>query len=332
MKNHYKAIAQDIWAGRKDGEDRDSWRWHQAVECVDVLNNEIPSLKENEKGTAIIGFCSDEGVRRNKGRTGAAQGPEAIRKASSSFPVHFSEVSKLIDLGDIVCQGSDLEGAQKALGELIALALENGYRPLVLGGGHEIAYGHYLGIKSYLQKHKPEASLGIINYDAHFDLREIDPEVGPSSGTPFLQIAQDQKTLGKDFNYFVIGINKNSNTKKLFNTAEELGVDFIRRRHVNAEKQVDLFHKIGEMVDKVDYIYLTTCMDVFNAGYAPGVSAPAAQGITPDYVFMKSYKKILKSGKLLSADIAEVNPQLDIDSHTAKLAASLAFEVVTSAE
>jgi formiminoglutamase len=28
-----------------------------------------------------VGFCSDEGVRRNKGRIGSAAAPEAIRQA-----------------------------------------------------------------------------------------------------------------------------------------------------------------------------------------------------------------------------------------------------------
>jgi len=54
--------------------------------------------------------------------------------------------------------------------------------PIVLGGSHELAYGHFNGIVNHLKKQtKNSSKVGIINFDAHFDLRPYDNQ--GSSGT-----------------------------------------------------------------------------------------------------------------------------------------------------
>ncbi|MDS8610512.1 arginase family protein, partial [Streptococcus pneumoniae] len=79
-------------------------------------------------------------------------------------------------------------------------------QPIVLGGGHETAYGHYLGLKSSLQ---PDEQLAVINLDAHFDLRPYD-QTGPNSGTGFRQMADHAKEESKDFPYLILGIQEHS--------------------------------------------------------------------------------------------------------------------------
>src|SRR6195952_2523446 len=86
--NFYKAPA--AWTGRVDGTDEETLRWHQHVQPLNVLaGGKFPVLQPDQKGVVFLGFASDEGVRRNKGRTGAAAGPEALRNACANFPVHF---------------------------------------------------------------------------------------------------------------------------------------------------------------------------------------------------------------------------------------------------
>ncbi|NLR90875.1 formimidoylglutamase [Flammeovirga agarivorans] len=322
----YLATNPSIWTGRVDGDTYDVYRWHQKVDIIDLNVSEIPDLSFGHQGIAIVGFMCQEGVKRNKGRLGAVDGPYELRKACANLPVHFPQEMKLIDVGNIQCINEDMEGAQKDLGDMVAQLLIKGYRPLVWGGGHEIAYGHYLGVKKFIEEKHPGKTLGILNLDAHFDLREPDPL--PSSGTPFYQMGMDFKKKGEEFNYLVIGIQKNSNTQRLYNTANELGVKYISGRRITEADKVGTTHKLTAFVDKVDFIYQTTCMDVFAAHFAPGVSASAYNGIEPNPTFMKLFKKIYKSGKVISSDIAELNPSLDIDKRTAKLAAALSFEIV----
>lgn len=67
--------AMDCWKGRIDSTtDYDAFRWHQWVQPLDLnIQTEKP---ECELGFAFIGFCSEQGVKRNKGRVGTALAPD----------------------------------------------------------------------------------------------------------------------------------------------------------------------------------------------------------------------------------------------------------------
>lgn len=321
----YRKTLVETWSGRNDGADLAVQRWHQRVILVDLLAEVIPLLSPGQQGIALIGFSCDEGVRRNGGRVGAKDGPAHFRKACCNLPVHFPEDTVFLDFGDVVCTDQDMEGAQRSLSEVVSFALANGYRPLVIGGGHEVAYGHYTGIDSYLNQAE---SIGVINFDAHFDLREPN-ENGTNSGTGFFQIAQDCKVSGKPFRYMPVGIQLNSNTKYLFDTAAGLGVQHIPAEGFMASNQELIQCQLEEFIVGSTHIYLTICLDVFSSSFAPGVSAAAFSGLIPDAFFFSCLKAVMASGKVISMDIAECNPVFDQDQRTAKLAAALAFSMIT---
>lgn len=321
----YRKTLAETWSGRNDGTDLAVQRWHQRVILVDLLRGVIPLLSPGQQGIALIGFSCDEGVRRNGGRVGAKDGPAHFRKACCNLPVHFPEDTVFLDLGDIVCTDQDMEGAQRSLSEVVSFALANGYRPLVIGGGHEVAYGHYKGIDGYIDQGD---SIGVINFDAHFDLREPNAH-GTNSGTGFFQIAEDCKASGKPFRYMPVGIQLNSNTKYLFDTAAGLGVQHIPAEGFMASNQDLIQRQLDDFIAGSTHIYLTICMDVFSSSFAPGVSAAAFSGLIPDAFFFSCLKAVMASGKVISMDIAECNPVFDQDQRTAKLAAALAFSMIT---
>lgn len=322
----YRKTPKDIWTGRNDGNELNVQRWHQRIIPIDLFSQDLPILDNHTKGVVLIGFCCDEGVRRNGGRPGAAKGPVYIRKACGSLPVHFDEDLVFVDLGDIICAHHDMEAAQHALSVLIKYVLKNGYQPLVIGGGHEVAYGHYQGIKGFLDS---KAEIGIINFDAHFDMRENNRN-GYNSGTGFLQIAKECSQEQRKFRYLPIGIQQNSNTRQLFDSAADFGVDYIDAEQFTPHEKEHLLHKIHTFIDASSAIYLTICMDVFSSSVAPGVSASAYNGLLPDPFFFHCLQTILSSGKVISSDIAECNPIYDHNNSTSKLAAALAFKMVTS--
>lgn len=321
----YSKTPNHIWEGRNDGTDPAVQRWHQQIRCIDLQQEELQVPATGKKGIALIGFACDEGVRRNGGRTGAKQGPYHFRKASVNLPVHFDADVLFTDLGDIVCEAEEMEEAQDALAAVVSMAISKGYQPLVIGGGHEVAYGHYKGISKAASA---EDRIGIINFDAHFDLR--DPgENGFSSGTGFLQIARDCQAAGKQFRYLPLGIQLNSNTKQLFDTADRLHVNYITADEFAPARQQQLLQQLTDFIAGSTQLYLTICLDVFSSAVAPGVSAAAYCGLFPDTFFFSCLTAIVKSGKMVSSDIAELNPVHDQDQRTAKLAAALAFSMVT---
>lgn len=299
-----------IWQGRFDGEELLHHRIFQRVK----EENNYDKISTND--FVLHGFAVDEGVRRNKGRQGAKDAPEIIRKNMANFPVIRPDFS-LLDFGNISCEDGNLENTQKELAKKVSKVLLKGGKSLVLGGGHEVTFGHYRGVKTAF----PEQKIGIINFDAHFDNRQPENGVGPSSGTGFWQIAQEG-----DINSLHIGIQRNSNTLKLFDAAHQFGMKYILADELFFENLPSVYERVNELADSVDFLYMTICMDVFNASIAPGVSASAYNGIFADTAFMHLYRHILRNEKLVALDIAEVNPLFDIQHHTARLAASLANE------
>lgn len=299
-----------IWQGRLDGEEL---LYHRIFQRVKMETN-YDAVSTND--FVLHGFAVDEGVRRNKGRQGAKDAPDLIRKNMSNFPVVLPNFS-LLDFGNITCEDGNLENTQNELAKNVSKVLLKGGKSLVLGGGHEVTFGHYRGVRTAF----PEQKIGIINFDAHFDNRQPENGVGASSGTGFWQIAQEG-----EINSLHIGIQRNSNTLKLFDTAHQFGMKYILADELFFENLPSVYERVNELADSVDVLYMTICMDVFNASIAPGVSASAYNGIFADAAFMHLYKHILRNEKLVALDIAEVNPHFDIQDRTARLAASLMNE------
>ena len=316
----------DIWQGRVDSEDGiDGLRIHQAVK---------PSDENSSNGTTLIGLASDLGVERNQGRIGARNGPEALRKSLANLAWHFD--MPLFDAGDSTIDANSssdaLADAQQRYADSISQALSKSNYVIGLGGGHEIAWGSYLGCRGYLDKHTDRnLRLGVLNFDAHFDLRKTPAQAdwAGSSGTPFRQIWQDCQSRKQAFNYACIGVNRSANTAALFQFAEQQDVRFLLDDDCNDDNCAAL---IERFIAELDVLYVTICLDVLPASVAPGVSAPAALGIPLD-LLLGCIKVISQSCHAhqvnwLMSDIAELNPEFDIDQRTARVAARLVYELI----
>ncbi|WP_162923528.1 formimidoylglutamase [Arachidicoccus soli] len=319
-KNYYRATEQNCWTGRNDGDDWVQMRWWQIVQAIQL--NEI-GKEELEHSLVFLGFECDEGVARNKGRVGAIKGPESLRKVFSNLPVHFFPYQKIVDLGNIICTNKNLEEAQKHLSMTVAMILEKGGFPFLLGGGHEILYGHSVGVR----KNYPNKKIGIVNFDAHFDLRKPIENIA-TSGNGFYQIAEDCKRENNDFLYFVLGIQESSNTLELFDRAKNLDVNYILARDIHLLNIEKIKNELKNFLNKTDIVCLTIDLDVFASADSPGVSAPTPNGLRYDFVFYEIIKCLAESKKVVSIDFAELNPNFDIDHRTAKLAANIAFDWV----
>lgn len=307
----YSPANTTLWIGRKS---QNKLYLHEKVDFKTF--GEFTGVEES--AIALIGYCCDEGVKRNLGRPGAANGPDAIRMALAKMPNHLSDKTALFDVGNIHCVETAMEAAQDQLAHAVTELLQAHIFPIVLGGGHDMAYGHYNGIRQCLSAQNK--TIGILNFDAHFDLRTNDS--GNNSGTPFYQIAQDCKQDGKPFRYLCLGIRKDANTKLLFQTAKELSVHYVENERFTLYHLETIKNEVARFIQTVDYMYTTIDLDGFSSAYAPGVSAASPMGFTPDVV-LEILKIIVDSKKLVSLDIAELNPEYDRDSQTAKLAASL---------
>lgn len=297
------------WEGRID-EGLKSKRIHQVIRNVERKRIETAS----KRTFALVGFESDEGVKRNQGRIGAAKAPNKIRKFLANIPYHHTE-DNIVDIGNITCRDGQLEIAQTNLAAEITHLLKHHYTPIILGGGHETFYGHYLGVRNALGK---EPTIGMINLDAHFDIRFANV---PTSGTMFHQVL----TEDRNSNYLCIGIQKLGNTEQHFSEAKKLNVTYILEDEIfPIEKTLEV---IDTFANRHDYIIYTICTDVINQAFAPGVSAPAPFGIEPHVVRLLS-KHIVTKQNFLSVDVSEVNPDYDVADITVRLVSYLIAEMM----
>lgn len=303
------------WQGRVDALDGEAgWRWHQVVE---------PWQAGGRPGVALLGLASDEGVRRNQGRPGAALGPQALRRMLANLPVH--RPLPLYDAGDVPCTDGQLEAAQDTYARQGAAVLDDGQLLLGLGGGHEIGWASYQAF-TRSAAWAAGGSLAIVNFDAHFDLR-LAPRA--SSGTPFRQALDHAEAGGRTVAYHCVGISAAANTRALFSHAESRGVRWLADDTLAAHTLPQHAEALAQWLQGFDHVYLTLCLDVLPAPVAPGVSAPAARGVGLE-VLEPLVKAVAGCGRLRVADIAELCPPHDIDHRTARTAARLAWQIVSA--
>ncbi|MDR3441785.1 MAG: formimidoylglutamase [Legionella sp.] len=311
--SNYRKANPALWQGRKDTVSAE--RFFQKI----IFPEQQTDLISKEKKTIFLGFASDAGVKRNQGRPGAQLGPDQIKTQLAKLPCPNDKT--YVDLGTVVCEEDELELAQSQFASVINFCHQQGHQTIALGGGHEIAWAHYQGLAPRYNK------LGIINFDAHFDLRPYTNGQPGTSGTPFSQIAAWCEENKRRFEYCCLGIQKMGNTPSLFERAAELNVSYLSAEELY-EKNL-AWHQafLDDFMLHVDHIYLTICLDVLAECFAPGVSAPQPLGLTP-WQILPLLKYIMQSGKVVSLDIAELSPPLDQNQKTARLAALIIAELL----
>lgn len=264
----------------------------------------------------VIGFASDAGVQRNGGRVGAALAPDHIRSAfyrmtpDPSDSGHFADLmTRTADFGNLDANVFELCDAQEELGRIVGELLQNNVITVILGGGHETSFGHFLG---YVNTGMP---VSIINWDAHADVRPLKNGL-PHSGSPFFQALEHESGLLEQ--YTVAGLKRQSTAK--------VHLDYL---HQNMKQGRAKWFFKGELNKRVisnlydrqkGAVMVTMDMDALSQHIAPGVSAPNPDGM-PLELWLHAAYCAGKHPRVRSFDIAELNPRFDTDGHTARIAA-----------
>lgn len=307
-------IHPTVWQGRDDSaESPNAKRMFQTIQRAQSFS---PDHYPNH--IALMGFMCDKGVELNKGRIGAANAPNAIRHAMANFADHAPK-KPLVDLGNIIFQGDSLPIVQATFAQYITTCHQHELPTLVFGGGHETAYAHAKGLYDAY----PNANIGIINFDAHLDIRQSDTA---SSGTPFKQLYDECQRENRSFHYLCVGVSKASNTQALIDTAQELNATIIwdtecTESSINALKQ-----RLIDFLESVDCVYLTIDLDALPFSEMFAVSAPSSLGVSTR-TYLTLADTIIQSSKLKAVDLVEYNPNLDHDGLCAKTAARIAWHI-----
>lgn len=217
-------------------------------------------IQETTARYVLFGIPEDIGIRANYGRPGASSAWEsAIRSIANIQFNKFCKGNELLVLGQLDVSEEMKEAAtlnyhniadrkkfsdlvtrvDKEVVHLVSLIVLAGKIPIIIGGGHNNAYGNIKG--TALAKGKP---VNAVNFDAHSDFRILE---GRHSGNGF-SYAFEEGFLNK---YFIFGLHENYTSKKVlskikklharvrFNTYDEIGI----RRFKNFENELDTAHR-----------------------------------------------------------------------------------------
>ena len=288
---------------------------------------------------AILGVPQDYGA----GRRGVDMGPSAIRVANLTARLT-ALGHRVADLGNLPVEQPEqarrsngkahhlpqIADNCRRLAKLVERAAADGAVPLVLGGDHSIAAGSVAGMAKHLRKN--QAKLGLIWIDAHGDFNT--PDSSPSGnvhGMPLAAIAGlgvKELTHVRGFAPMVAPANIVLVCIRDIDAGEARN---IKQRGVQAftMREIDergLRSVLAEAIQTATRgtagFHLSLDMDALDPEYAPGVGTAVAGGLSYREAHL-AMEMIHDAQAMVSLDVVEVNPVLDIANKTAALAVEL---------
>lgn len=255
----------------------------------------------------ILGCPQDEGVRRNRGRIGAAEAPAEIRRAFYRLTPFGIRPETLLDLGNTPIQPT-LEETHDLHRAVVRQLLSDGKVVISLGGGNDVAYPDCAALADI----SPDPLT--FNIDAHFDVR-ADPV--RNSGTLYRQLLDEGMITPAKF--YELGYQPAVNSAIYFDELGRRGVQTISLADLQAQGAVN---KVAEIlaVEKATAIFWGFDIDAVRASDAPGVSAPAPIGLTGEELCaLATLAGQTPATRII--EFTEVNPRHDIDGRTSRLVA-----------
>jgi len=266
------------------------------------------ALKQSlEFDIALIGIPFDEKSCYLKG---AAQGPDAIRAASTGkainpwteLGVNLEEDVIMVDLGDVDVSG-DFQQVFSRIEAKVSSVLEKDAVPVVLGGDHSISYPV---VKAFAKKFD---SLDILHFDAHPDLYEELYGDRYSHACPFARIMEE----GLAQELVQVGIRAATGEQR--SRARKHGIRMIEMKNVANDLALEFYNPL----------YVSFDLDVLDPAFAPGVSNHEPGGLTTRQAIEIIHNV---KAKIVGLDVVELNPERDLSNITAAAAVKLIMETV----
>ncbi|MFQ5444400.1 MAG: formimidoylglutamase [Nitrospinales bacterium] len=280
-----------------------------------------------QDGTAgdvvLLGFPHDQGVKINGGRGGAAGGPERFRGyvariGTTQNPHEKIDLSNITigDAGDISINLS-LEKAHDQLTQKTREILAGGAIPFVVGGGNDQSFPNV----SALLDHISGANVGVINIDAHLDVRPL-KDGKAHSGSPFRLLLEDPRFDGKNFLEFAAQGMQCSREHADYVSKQKGRILWLD--DLPPDNIAEVFSKnLETLAQSCESIFISFDMDSIAGSFAPGVSCPGSMGLTARDAF--SIAKIAGSHPAVSLfDLSEYNPLVEAEL-TGRLAAGIFY-------
>ncbi len=213
-------------------------------------------------------------------------------------------------------------------------ALEEGSLPLVLGGDHSIAVGTVAGVSEYYRRQGKQT--GLIWVDAHSDMNT--PETSPSGNIHGMPLACclgfGPRELTHIFaapavsprNAVLVGVRTIDPAEK--RAVSECGLTVYTMRDIDERGLRRVMEEAIAIADRDTVGFAVSLdMDFLDASEAPGVGTPVRGGATYREAHL-AMEMVADAGRMLSLEIVEINPVLDVANKTAALGVELAISAL----
>ncbi|RLQ95471.1 agmatinase family protein [Falsibacillus albus] len=289
------------WAKSKSTEGK----VHDWIQSVERLDGKVDS----EWDVVFFGVPLS---RSSISASGASEFPDAFRKSWKGFSTYNLdeevdlESLNVLDIGDVAMHFTDITKCHSNILETMEGVSKNFSRSMIsaIGGDHSITAMLVKGIREAF----PEESIGILQLDTHFDLRDLKSH-GPTNGTPIRNLIESNSVRGE--NVHNIGLHGFFNTKSLVDYAKKEGLNFTTMRNARRQGIVNTVQNALEsLAENVDRIHLTVDMDVLDIAGAPGVPASTPGGMLTDELFQAVFHAGIHP-KVKSMDIVCLDPTKD---------------------
>ena len=287
----------------------------------------------------IIGVPMDLGASRR----GVDMGPSALRVAG--LQARLKQLNHHVeDIGNIIVkQPEEMHYGEKnakylaeiletctGLAEMVQKSLDEGLLPLVLGGDHSIAIGSVTGVAAHMRAKNQR--LGYIWLDAHGDMNT--PESSPSGnvhgmplaavmgyGPPEMTELAGFKPKVEPRNVSLVGIRDlDSKERRL---VKESGVHIFTMRDIDERGMRDVMAEALRFAgDDTGGVAVSLDMDFVDPSDAPGVGTPVRGGVTYREAHL-AMELIADSKTMVSLELVEINPVIDLHNKTATLGVEL---------
>jgi formiminoglutamase len=262
----------------------------------------------------ILGCPQDEGVRRNSGRSGAADAPNAIRQQFYRLTT-LNIRRRVFDLGDTMIGGS-LEETHETHFAIVSQLLRDGKRVIVLGGGNDVSFPDG---RAMAEVFGPEWWIGV-NVDSHLDVRISEER---NSGTQYRQLLEGGHLLPQYF--YEVAYQMHFASPVYYDYIRDLGVHRISLELLRSREEADLELRENIRQSFIGHssslsTFFGFDMDALRSADAPGTSAPSPLGLRAgEFITLVKYAASLANTKIV--EFTEVNPKYDVDNRTSMLVA-----------
>ncbi len=273
-----------------------------------------------------------------RGWPGARYAPQSIRAALSGI-MNRAEDGKLFDVcnnylvdynkidlkdfgnADEIVHYDHYQALQEMAAEIVKI-MDEGYKPLLLGGDHSVTNAGFMALHE-----KADGKIGIIDLDAHLDLKFDSPVQGRFSGSSEIRRAIEMEKYDAA-NVVEIG-PRGFNYPEHYHFIKESGMTVFTPRDVFELGTDKVAARTLEIVRKnTDYVYLTVDIDALDMAYALGSGGQEPAGLTH---FQMSDLIRAFAPYVDVVDFVEVNPMTDHRELTSHVAANLILDYISAA-